>query len=392
MEHYRRTWTEIDLDKIKRNLQCIRSLLDPGTAIMGIIKADAYGHGAIPVASELKDDVAMFAVSGLDEAVQLRKGGISNDILILGYTPADSTDELIRLGITQTVFSYEYARKLYTQACKLDKELKVHIKIDTGMSRLGFAAQTRSDALQSEDEILQIISQFGRALHVEGIFTHFAVSDEPEDTFTAMQFERFTGVCKALQDRGIRLKYRHCCNSGAIIDFPHMQLDMVRPGIILYGMQPAKGLRDIGLSPALSLKTVVAQTHRLKKGMSISYGRTYIAQSDMTVATIPIGYADGYPRALSNIGQVLVNGRRANIVGRICMDQCVIDISDIPNVHEGSIVTVIGRDGKETITAEEIADKLGSINYEITCLIGKRVPRVYFKNNTEVDSRCYITD
>ena len=382
-QFYHRTWAEVDLDKIENNIKHIQTHLKPETKIIGVIKADAYGHGACATANILDKYVSMFALSSIDEVLQLRKNNINKPMLVLGYTPIELVETLIRNNITQTVFSYDYAEKLYQEAKNYGRKLNIHIKLDTGMTRLGFDTQSQADIDSSARQIIQAYHKFSDFLQFDGLFTHFAISDEPEQDFTNKQFDFFCQMSTRLKREGIPFHNLHVCNSAAIINYPAMHLDMVRPGIILYGLKPDKKTTDIGLSPALSLKTVVSQIHTVKKGATISYGRTYKVNKDTTIATLPIGYADGYSRLMSNGGQVLVNGLRAPIVGRICMDQCMIDITPIKNVKQGDIVTLIGKSGNDEINVEEIADRMGTINYEVTCLIGKRVPRVYMKDGKE---------
>lgn len=378
-----RTWAEIDIDKIEKNIDIIKSLLPEGCGIIGVVKADAYGHGAVMISKTLEKVVTYFAVSSLHEGIQLRKCGITKDILILGYTPAESANLLIENNITQTIFSYNYAKALYNKISA--GKLLTHIKLDTGMTRLGY------EPFEKED-IIKTVADFSLKIDFIGIFTHFAVSDDITSDFTDKQFSYFIKTTEYLSSKGVQFKYRHVCNSAAIINYPRMHLDLVRPGIILYGLYPDKSTKKIGLEPALSFKTVIAQTHKIKKGTTISYGRTFNAENDMTVATIPVGYADGFSRLFSNTGTVLINGKRAKIVGRVCMDQSIIDVSGIDDVKTGTIVTLIGRDGNDEITLEEIADRMDTINYEATCLIGKRVPRIYLKNRAPIATECLILE
>ena len=387
LKNHRRTWAEIDLDAIEHNIIQINSLLKNGAQSIGVIKADAYGHGAPVIARTLMPYVGMFALSEIDEVIQLYEQGIQKDCLILGYTPPQYTEDLLACNAIQTVFSYEYAQQLYEHAQKMKKPLRVHIKLDTGMSRLGFSAQDDCSISATVQQIAQMYREFSNYLIFDGIFTHFACSDQPENAFTGEQFNHFCKVTEQLAAQNISFRARHVCNSAGIINHPQMHLDMVRPGIILYGLKPDPQTKDIGLRPALTLKTVVSQVHQIAPGTTVSYGRTFTAKKKMTIATLPVGYADGYSRLLSNTGQVLIRGLRANIIGRICMDQCMIDVSELPSVERGEPVTLIGTDGTEQITADEIADKMHTINYEVPCLIGKRVPRVYFRQGQETE--CY---
>ncbi len=389
---FNRTWAEVDIDNILHNVGMVKKTLTGNSKIIAVVKADAYGHGAVAVAKALEKETDMFALSSIDEVVQLRNAGIGGRMLILGYTPAQFADVLQKERITQTVFSYDYIKDIYDSLVGSGNKLKVHIKLDTGMSRLGFAVQNDEMRKKTVRELSRAVSEFSDKLDFEGIFTHFSVSDEPEQDFTDIQFERYMKTVEELEDNGVSFSMRHVCNSAAIINYPQYHLDRCRPGIILFGMLPDKKTRDIGLLPALSLKAVVSQTRTIEEGMSVSYGRRFTATKKTTLATLPIGYADGYSRLLSDNGEVLIHGRRAKIVGRICMDQCMIDVTDIPDVKRGDEVTIIGRDGNEVITATDIADRMNTINYEITCLIGKRVPRVYIKDGKKVGSYSSILD
>lgn len=386
----KRTWAEVDADSLASNFKAIRSYVRPDCKFMAIVKADAYGHGAPFVASEFeKLGADYFGVSNIEEAVQLRNCGITRPILILGFTPPECAGEMIEKDITQTVMSLDYARFLSEEAKKAGGALRVHIKIDSGMSRIGFLYHGGREDDGSVDEILKVSKL--PALDLEGIFTHFAVSDEPEKDFTKIQFGRFMEAIKKLSQNGLKFKLRHCCNSAGLLNFPEMQLDMVRPGIILYGLTPSVGMPvPIKLKPAMSLKTVVSQVKTLSKGTAVSYGMKYETSGDTRVATLPIGYADGFARSLSNSADVLISGKRARIIGRVCMDQCMADVTGIPGVTKDTVVTVFGSDGGKTIPIEEVSGKMGTINYETACLIGKRVPRVFYKNGKIVETQNYI--
>lgn len=389
---FNRTWAEVDIDNILHNVKVIRQTLTGNSKIIAVVKADAYGHGAVAVAKALEKETDMFALSSIDEVVQLRNAGVRGEMLILGYTPSQFADVLLKENITQTVFSYDYIRDIYNALGESGRKLKVHVKLDTGMSRLGFDVQSNETRKQTVEQLKRAVDEFSDRLDFEGIFTHFAVSDEPELDFTDIQFERYKKTVDELKENGVGFAMHHVCNSAAVINYPQYHLDRCRPGIILFGMLPDKNTRDIGLRPALSLKAVVSQTRTIDAGMTVSYGRKFTATEKMTLATLPIGYADGYSRLLSNNGEVLIHGKRAKIVGRICMDQCMIDVSDIPDVKRGDEVTIIGRDGDEVISATDIADRMNTINYEITCLIGKRVPRVYIKDGKKIGSYSSILD
>ncbi|MEG0771463.1 MAG: alanine racemase [Clostridia bacterium] len=388
----KRTWTQININNLENNLNCIKKQLNDDCKIMAIVKADAYGHGAPFIANVLAKDekIAYFAVSNIDEACQIRHGGIIKDILILGFTPEEFFENLVSDNITQTVFSVEYATLLSNFAKSNNVVIKVHIKIDSGMGRIGFMCSKDELIYNSINDILKVLALPN--LEFEGIFTHFAVSDELEKEFTIKQYNNFTTVIKLLNKKGFDFKWKHCSNSAAIISFPEMQLNMVRPGIILYGLYPSSCVNHIGLKPVMSLKTTISQIKEVDEDITISYGRTYKTSRKTIVATMPIGYADGFPRILSNNGDVLVNDTRAPIIGRICMDMTMIDITNVNGCKTNQTVTIFGEDIKNQIPVEELAEKMHSINYETICLIGKRVPRIYIKDGKEIDFINYIAN
>lgn len=391
-DFFRRTWAEIDLDAIAHNYRAVRARLDPGTKMCCVVKADAYGHGAEVLAAEYERLGAdWFAVSNLEEATQLRSAGIRLPILILGYTPASCAKKLSDLDIAQAVLSAEYARVLSAQAVKDGVRVRTHIKLDTGMSRIGFLFQNPARDAAAIDAVEQSCRLPG--LTAEGIFTHFAVADEGEDgrDYTAAQFCSFTKAVALLETRGIHFSIRHCANSAAIFDYPEAQLDMVRPGIVLYGLMPSAQLRQKpDLHPVMQLKSIVSLVKTVEPQTSVSYGRRFVAAAPTRVATVPIGYADGYPRGLYERACMLVRGKRAKIIGRVCMDQTMLNVTDIPGVKEGDTVTVFGRDGDAFLPVDELAGYEKTINYELVCLVSKRVPRVYFKNGTETGTLDYI--
>ncbi|MDR3552194.1 MAG: alanine racemase [Clostridia bacterium] len=389
-DYLKRTWAQVDLDNITKNFHAIRSFVRPGCLVMAVVKADAYGHGVPYVARELYLAGAdYFGVSNLEEAMQLRASGIYKPVLILGSTPVSHAAELIRHGITQTVCSLDYAAALSEQAARAGGRVNVHIKLDTGMGRLGFLYNLTHHGSDTIGEIEKSVRLSN--LDATGIFTHFAVADEPQNSFTRVQFELFTDAIDKLRQRGVEFRLRHCCNSAGLLNFPSMQLDMVRPGIILYGLLPVAGMPvPITLRPAMELKTIISQIKTLGAGVPLSYGLKYRTEKATTVATLPVGYADGFSRRLTNNAEVLVGGRRAGIIGRVCMDQCMADITGIADVQEGGIVTIIGRDGGAEITMDELAGHMGTINYEAVCLIGKRVPRIFFKGGQNVGLINYV--
>lgn len=383
----KRTWAQIDLDAAAHNYEAIRAAMRPGVQMCCVVKADAYGHGAVQLSRLYAQLGAQWlAVSNLEEAVQIRDAGVRLPILILGYTPPQCARQLCSLNIAQTALSERYALELDQEAGRAGVTVRVHIKLDTGMSRIGFVYQDPKTGSPALDAIERVCSF--RNLIPEGIFTHFAAADggAAGEPFTRRQFECFTSAIDRLESRGLRFRIRHCANSAAISEYPEMQLDMCRPGVILYGMQPSAQLRrPLGLRPVLTLKSMVSLVKTLPAGTPLSYGCTYRTGRETRVATVTVGYADGYPRLLSNKGAVLVRGRRAPVVGRVCMDQIMADVTGIPGVQEGDEVTLIGTDGDACISAMDVADTVGTINYEITCDINKRVPRVYSRHGRQVE-------
>lgn len=370
-----RTYSTVDLSAIRHNFQTVRALLRPGCKVLSVVKADGYGHGAVAVAKTLSDS-DYFGVACIDEAIQLRENGIETPILILGYTSPREARNLSRWNLTQCAFDRTYLKDLQ-EALEPDQKLKVHLKIDTGMSRLGFYAHDFKTAVETTEQIAAVMKQTP-SLEYEGIFTHFTSSEIPENEETEQQFRCFMQVLKNLEERGITFALRHCANSGATLLSPEMHLDMVRPGIILYGYAPDPDAGDFDLKPALELKAYVAQVHHIEPGDAVSYNRTFRAQKPMDIATVCLGYGDGLHRALSNGAPILIHGKRTEILGRICMDQCIIDVTGIP-VSSGDVATFIGTDGNETVSAADLAQYAGTIHYEILCSIGKRIPRIYNK-------------
>lgn len=372
MDFLHRTWAEIDLDALVHNFDIIKKEAT-GAKLMAVVKADAYGHSVRIVAPILEQHGAdAFAVSNIEEAITLRGCGITRPILILGYTPVSMAAQLYLNDISQCVYSPEYAAALSKRACADGVKVKVHIKLDTGMSRLGF--DCRDEKLSGIEEAVTAARLKGFVF--EGIFTHFAVSDRTEtseDGFTDKQYFRFCTAAERFEKAGLRPKYRHCCNSAAFCLDSDKHFDMCRPGIILYGLTPSSDLKlKENFVPVMTVKSVVSMVKTIKKGDTVSYGRTFTAEKEMKIATVTAGYADGYPRLLSNKGYVLINGKRANIIGRVCMDQMSVDVSDIDNVKQGDEVILFGK----TLPVEELADMCGTINYEIICGISPRVPRI----------------
>ena len=374
MKYLHRTWAKINLDALVHNFKLIRSMTD--AKIFSVVKANAYGHSVDLVAPEL--DAAgtdYFAVSNLDEAKELRALGINKPILILGYTPTTRAKELSEFDLIQTVFSYDFAQKLNEHAEKEGVCIRTHIKLDTGMGRIGF--DFRNDGFNELVEARRMI--YLKNLKFEGVFTHFPVADSDKE-YTAEQFDRFITAIGYLEEYGFDFKIKHCCNSAALLSFSDMHLDAVRPGIILYGLTPSTNLEiSKEFKPVMSFKSVVSQVKTVSAGETVSYGKTYTFEKNTRVATVTAGYADGVLRLLSNKGRVLINGKYAKIVGRICMDQFCVDVTDIENVKEGDTVTLFG----EGLPVEEFAEHADTINYEVVCSLSKRVPRIYIKNGQE---------
>lgn len=387
MDFLKRTWAQINLDAITSNFKALRQRVDKKTQIMCIVKADGYGHGAQYVSKELESAGAdCFGVSNLEEALQLRNSKITKPILILGYTPAEYVKKLHDYDITQTVFSRQCALMLSNMAEKMKVKINIHIKLDTGMGRIGIPCT--NDSSEAVETILEICKMKGIA--VKGIYTHFAMADT-ESALTKNQFSLFINTVKAAEKAGAHFELKHCCNSAAALRYPEMHLDMIRPGIILYGLTPCPLVKgSLPLTPAMELKSVIAMTKKIEKGQSIGYGHKFTAQGETIVATLPIGYADGYCRSMSGKASMLVKGHKAPVIGTISMDQCMIDITGIPDVKQGTVVTAIGREGKNEISVDELSAICNTINYETVCLIGKRVPRIYIKNGKEIGQLNYI--
>lgn len=384
-KHLRPVWAEVNLDKLEHNIREIKKVCGD-KKIMAVIKADAYGHGALNIAPVLLENGAdSFAVAVLSEAIELRRAGIDCPILILGFTPPSFIDDIIKYDIDQTVFSYDFAKSLSECAKRKNKIAKIHIAMDTGMGRIGYLPNE-----ESIDEIIKI-SELPN-LKIMGAFSHFSTADEMDKTYTNMQVERFNWFLNELKKREVCIGKTHIYNSAAIIDLQEGLGDQVRPGIILYGYYPSNEVNKdiISLKPVMSLKTNVINIKKLKKGEYVGYGRKFVTKEDTMIATLPVGYADGYSRLLTGKAKVLVKGQFAPVVGNICMDQCMIDVSHIENVNVGEEVTLIGEDGGNSITAEELANLIGTISYEILCVLGKRVPRVYIKEGKVVQVRNYI--
>ena len=374
-EALRAAWAEINVTNLDFNIKRIKEKVGEGKRITGIIKADGYGHGANKVATVLRaNGIDSFGVATLSEAIKLRQAGFkTEEILILGLTPDPYVDTLVEYDLTPVVCSYSNAEKISEAAKKADKVLNGYIAIDTGMGRIGYIPEDPT-ALE-EVKMIACLSNF----RIQGLFSHFATADAADKNYALLQEQRYTAFYKKLRNEHIRVPFRALSNSAAIMEIPSAHFEQVRPGIILYGLYPSHEVdrRQLELKPAMSVKANIVHLKKVPAGTSISYGRKWTATQDSIIATIPLGYADGYPRPYSSRAEVIVNGIKAPIVGNICMDQCMIDVTHVPYVRVGDEVTVMGRDGIYEVTADDIADATGTINYEIACAFGQRLPKVY---------------
>lgn len=381
MKHYSRVYASIDLDAIRHNLESMKKNIAKDTKIIAVIKTDGYGHGAVPIAQEIENYEYLFgfAVATSDEAMQLRKNGIKKPLLILGYTFEESYEELIENEVRMAVFKYDMAKEISDAAVRLKKNAIIHIKADTGMSRIGIKPD-RSGA----DVVKQIATLPN--ITVEGIFTHFAKADETDKTATYEQIRKFNEIIALIESRRVNIPIKHCSNSAGIVEIREANMDVVRAGITLYGLWPSDEVDKtiINLKPVLSLKSKIVYIKEIEAGTSVSYGGTFTAGKITRVATIPVGYGDGYPRSLSNKGYVLIHGKKAPILGRVCMDQFMVDVSDITEAKELDEVTLVGESEGARLTVEEVGGISGRFNYEFVCDLGKRIPRVYIKNGVPV--------
>ena len=385
MEEFQRIYAQVDLDAVKENVRQIKAVLAPKTGVMCVVKADAYGHGALEIARELESRSRLFgfAVATAEEAVELRRKGIRKPVLVLGYTFPYSYEKLIRLDVRMAAFRYDTLEELSRIHMAMrqkdcSRKAKIHIKVDTGMSRIGITPDREGLAF-----VKKALGTEG--IEVEGIFTHFARADERDKSSAQKQYFVFREFLRLLyEETGVDIPIKHCSNSAGIVEMPEANMDVVRPGIILYGLWPSPEVRQdlIRLTPALSLYSRVVYLKEIEKGTPVSYGGIFVAPKRMRVATIPAGYADGYPRGLSNKGYVLIHGKKAPVIGRVCMDQFMVDVSQIPETVMGDQVTLIGKDGEERITMEMLGDLSGRFNYELACDLGKRIPRIYTKDGS----------
>ena len=387
-EETRPVWAEINLDNLAHNMREVRRITKKGTLVTAVVKANAYGHGSIEASKIfLENGADRLAVATLSEGVELRRAGIKAPILILGFIPESQNHIAIENDIIETIFNYESAEAISDTAKKMNKVAKIHIKIDSGMGRIGFRPENKSI-----EEIVKI-SKLPNIM-IEGMFTHFAKADETDKSFTRKQFERYKWVVEELKKRGITIPVKHISNSAAIIDMPEYNLDMVRGGIIIYGLYPSDEVdkKKISLKPAMTLKAKISNLKIVPKETGISYGQIFVTDKESKIATIPIGYADGFTRMLTSKAEVLVGGKRAPIVGKICMDQCMVDVTDVEDVKIGDEVILFGDGSNGCPHIDEIAEKLGTINYEIVCMVGRRVPRVYVKEGKIVKIVDYLLD
>lgn len=373
-----RVRADIDLDAVLYNMESMHKKLKPGTKIAAVVKADGYGHGAVEISRVLENLPYLwgYAVATSNEAMQLVEAGRKKPIIILGLSFPEQFEEIVENDLRPAVCTYETAQALSDIAAEKNKVCRIHIKVDTGMSRIGFQVTPESA------DMVARISKLPNIM-IEGIFTHFARADESSKAPAYEQFKQFEKMIAMVEEKGVQIPLKHCSNSAGIVEIPECNMDMVRAGITLYGLWPSEEVdkTKISLKSVMSLRSRVAYVKELLPGRQISYGGTFTVKKKMTVATVPVGYGDGYARGLSNKGWVLIKGQKAPICGRVCMDQCMVDVTDIPGVKIGDTVTLLGKDADEEITMEQLGELSGRFNYEFACLITPRVPRIYHKNN-----------
>ncbi len=384
MRNYNRIEADIDLDAVRYNIEQLKALNPSDRKTLLVIKADAYGHGAVTFAEEFDDLADYYGVACIDEGVELRRAGVTKPILILGNTDEEDFETAIENDITMAVYNADKCKMLSDTALKLGKKAKVHIKADSGMSRIGF--QCNEDGVREASKLLSM-----EELNVEGVFTHFAKADTVDKNDAIGQRTRFNEFINALTERGFIFSIKHIDNSAGAMEIHSNGFDMMRLGIAIYGLEPSDEMnRELVLKPAMTLKAHITHIKTLEPGRGISYGWTYVTEKKMRVATVSAGYADGYPRAQSNIGRVLIRGRYAPILGRVCMDQFMVDVTDIPEAELRDEVILFGTDGVLSIPVEEVAEPANSFNYELVCNVARRVPRVYFKNSTKYKEVNYL--
>lgn len=387
MKQYTRVYAEIDLDAVQFNMESMRRNVAAETGMIGVVKADGYGHGAVPVAMSIDPYVTGYAVATVDEALILRHHGITKPVLILGVTHQSRYKELLAHEIRPAVFTMEQAKPLSDLAASRGMKAKIHLALDTGMSRIGLEADETGADLAAQIAALP-------GIEAEGLFTHFAKADETDKEATYRQLAAYRQFVELLEARGVEIPVKHCSNSAGIIDLPDAHMDRVRAGISIYGMYPSDEVakQQVALRPVMALKSFLTYIKPLEAGREVSYGGTFVADKPMRVATVPVGYGDGYPRNLSGKGYVLIHGKKAPILGRVCMDQFMVDVTDIPEAQVDDPVTLIGREGEAEIRVEDLARLGGGFHYEIVCDIGKRVPRVYMRLGEVVGSKDYFDD
>lgn len=388
LDETRPVWAEINLDNLAHNIKEVRKYVDKNALVMAVIKANGYGHGAVEISRTFLDNGAdRLAIAILSEGIELRRGNITESILILGYTPPTLYKKVIEYNLIQTIYNYEDAEILSNIAVELNKRVTIHIKIDSGMCRLGFLPNEKSI-----EDIVKI-SKLPN-IYIEGIFTHFAKADEIDKSYTKKQFEVFTHFIDELDKNGLTIPIKHASNSAGIIDFPYYNLNMVRAGIMLYGYYPSDEVKkdNIELKPAMTLKAKVSHIKIIPEGTGVSYGQIFVADRETKIATLPIGYADGFTRIFNGKAEVYINGKMAKVLGKICMDQCMIDVTDIDDVEVGNEAVLFGYGEEGYPHVDEVARKIGTINYEIVCMVSRRVPRVYITNGSIVKIRDYIVD
>ena len=389
MKQYSRVCERVDLDAIFYNFQMMKANIKDGVQMIAVIKTDGYGHGAVQIARLLEpvDYIWGYAVATLDEAVVLRKNDIKKPILVLGCIFPDQWEAMIENEVRMTTYTVEMAKGVSNLAVKMGKDAYIHIKLDTGMSRLGF--QIHEDSVDAIEEISKM-----PGLKLEGMFTHFAKADETDKAYTDVQIGKYNYMRDELKKRGVTFPIYHCSNSAGIIDIKKANMDLVRAGISIYGLYPSEEVekKNVPLRPAMELISHVSYVKTVPEGTPVSYGGTYVTKRPSRIATIPVGYADGYARGLSNKGAVLIHGKRAPICGRVCMDQFMVDVTDIPEVKMGDEVILIGSAGEETITMEEVGELSGRFNYEFVCNLGKRIPRVFRRNGKIIARKDHFSE
>ena len=390
MKNYDRGWAAVDLDAVKYNMVHMKENIREETKIIAVVKTDGYGHGAVPIAHEIEDMPFLhgFAVATVEEALILRGSGIRKPVLVLGYTFPYCYEKMAREEIRPAVFREDMLEELGKAGTACGRPVKIHIKVDTGMSRIGIRPDESGLAF-----VRKCVETPG--IEIEGLFTHFAKADEADKASARKQLETFLAFAGQIEERlGIRIPVRHCSNSAGIVELKEANLDVVRAGITLYGLWPSCEVKKdiVSLHPVLSLKSRIVYIKELEAGMAVSYGGTFVAKEPMQVATIPVGYGDGYPRSLSNKGHVLIHGKKAPILGRVCMDQFMVDVTGIPEAAQGDEVTLIGSDGEESITMEDLGELSGRFNYELACCLNKRVPRIYRRDGKAVYSKDSFRD